>query len=125
MTNPTPWKPPLVERIWLTTPIASPRILNIGPPELPWLMAASTRAVSESPRTTGAAPDGTDSVWISDTSALGSDAMTLALTTSPVTNRTDTSSATCTTCEAVMILPSAEIRNPDPRLPELTRLAGP
>ena len=40
-TNPRPSKPPDFEMMWLTMPITSPAMLNMGPPELPWLMAAS------------------------------------------------------------------------------------
>ena len=40
-TKPSPSLPPLLEMLWLTIPMTSPFMLNIGPPELPVLMAAS------------------------------------------------------------------------------------
>jgi len=40
-TNPRPSLPPDFEMIWLTTPMTWPAMLNIGPPELPVLIAAS------------------------------------------------------------------------------------
>jgi hypothetical protein len=41
MANPTPVFPPDSLSIWLLTPMTWPRRLKSGPPELPWLMAAS------------------------------------------------------------------------------------
>ena len=40
-TNPSPSLPPDFEMLWLTMPMTSPAMLNMGPPELPWLMTAS------------------------------------------------------------------------------------
>ena len=40
-TKPRPSLPPLLEMLWLTMPITSPFMLNIGPPEFPVLMTAS------------------------------------------------------------------------------------
>src|SRR5215470_12893350 len=39
-TKPSPSLPPDFEMLWLTMPITSPAMLNIGPPELPVLMVA-------------------------------------------------------------------------------------
>src|SRR3989454_3768353 len=39
--NPSPSEPPEWDRMWLTIPMTSPCMLNSGPPELPWLIAAS------------------------------------------------------------------------------------
>ena len=39
-TKPSPSLPPLLEMLWLTMPITSPFMPNIGPPELPVLMVA-------------------------------------------------------------------------------------
>ena len=39
--NPTPSPPPPVDRICELMPTTSPLALTSGPPELPWLMAAS------------------------------------------------------------------------------------
>src|SRR3546814_11613017 len=41
MAKPMPTLPPEGERIWLLMPITLPRMSNIGPPELPWLIEAS------------------------------------------------------------------------------------
>src|SRR5436305_1187016 len=40
-TNPRPSLPPLLEMLWLTIPMTSPFMLNMGPPEFPVLMTAS------------------------------------------------------------------------------------
>ena len=40
-TKPSPSEPPQRDTMRLTTPITSPARLNIGPPELPWLIDAS------------------------------------------------------------------------------------
>ena len=40
-TKPSPSEPPDLEILWLAIPITSPVMLNIGPPELPGLIAAS------------------------------------------------------------------------------------
>src|SRR5215475_11697535 len=40
-TKPSPSLPPLFEMLWLTIPITSPFMLNMGPPELPVLIVAS------------------------------------------------------------------------------------
>ena len=40
-TKPSPSKPPDLEILWLATPITSPAMSNMGPPELPGLIAAS------------------------------------------------------------------------------------
>ena len=39
-TKPRPSLPPLFEMLWLTIPMTSPAMLNIGPPELPVLITA-------------------------------------------------------------------------------------
>src|SRR5215468_10106473 len=39
-TNPSPSLPPLFEMLWLTIPMTSPFIANMGPPELPVLIVA-------------------------------------------------------------------------------------
>ena len=39
--KPVPSNPPESVRMWLTTPMTSPSRLNMGPPELPGLIAAS------------------------------------------------------------------------------------
>src|SRR5262249_56716827 len=39
-TKPRPSLPPLLEMLWLTIPITSPFIANMGPPELPVLIVA-------------------------------------------------------------------------------------
>src|SRR5215510_1462980 len=39
-TNPRPSLPPLLEMLWLTIPMTSPFIANMGPPELPVLIEA-------------------------------------------------------------------------------------
>ena len=41
MAKPTPVFPPDSLSIWLLTPMIRPRRSKSGPPELPWLMAAS------------------------------------------------------------------------------------
>jgi hypothetical protein len=51
---------------------------------------------------------------MSERSAAGSDAMTLAFTVSPPRNSTSMSFIEWTTWAAVMILPSEEIRTPEP-----------
>ena len=40
-TKPSPSLPPLFEMLWLTMPMTSPFMSNIGPPELPVLIVAS------------------------------------------------------------------------------------
>src|SRR5207245_9464170 len=40
-TKPSPSLPPDLEMLWLTMPMTSPAMFNIGPPELPVLMVAS------------------------------------------------------------------------------------
>ncbi len=39
-TKPSPSLPPDFEMLWLTMPMTSPAMLNMGPPELPVLMVA-------------------------------------------------------------------------------------
>ena len=39
-TKPRPSLPPPLEMLWLTIPMTSPRMLNMGPPEFPVLMVA-------------------------------------------------------------------------------------
>ena len=46
MANPTPSEPPDSLSIWAFTPITRPRLSRSGPPELPWLIAASVWIVS-------------------------------------------------------------------------------
>ena len=49
MANPNPSKPPDCVRMRLTMPTTSPFMLNIGPPELPMLIAASVWIISIGP----------------------------------------------------------------------------
>ena len=84
-----------------------------------------TSTVSESPRGSGWTPAGTRSSWRSETSALGSEAMTRARMASPPRNSTVTSSAVWTMWAAVITLPSADTRTPEPRPRELVRVPGP
>src|SRR5262245_26585142 len=70
--------------------------------------------LSESAITATRAVGGTRSIWMSERSAAGSEAMTLALTVSPPRNSTSISFIEWTTWAAVMILPSGEIRTPEP-----------
>src|SRR5712692_3006273 len=60
------------------------------------------------------APFGTRPSCRRDRSAAGSEAITWAGTVSPPRNSTVISSIACTTCAAVMTLPSAEMRTPEP-----------
>jgi len=39
-TKPSPSLPPDFEMLWLTIPMTSPAMLNMGPPEFPVLMVA-------------------------------------------------------------------------------------
>ena len=39
--KPIPTDPPVLERIALLIPTTSPLVLNNGPPEFPWFIAAS------------------------------------------------------------------------------------
>lgn len=92
-TKPSPSKPPDLEILWLATP---------------------TCTVSESPIRARTGRVGGRSSSSSATSASGSEATTLAGIVSPPRNSAVISSAVCTTWAAVMILPSAETRNPEP-----------
>ena len=71
-----------------------------------------TRLESPIRATTGRA--GARSSRSSETSASGSEATTRAAMVSPLRNSTVISSAVCTRCAAVNILPSAEMSTPEP-----------
>ena len=70
--------------------------------------------MSESAILATRAPAGTRSSWIRERSAAVSEAITFADTFSPPRNSTLISSMSATTWAAVITLPSAEIRTPEP-----------
>src|SRR5580765_2783288 len=80
-----------------------------------------TWTVLESAIRAGRAPAGTFSSCSSERSAAGSEPPTRAATVSPPRNSTWISSMVCTTCAAVMTLPSGEMSTPEPVSLKLVR----